>query len=137
VTPSRQQKLFRKEYAHELLRIAQGDLQSAVALAGAGAPRPENVIYLAHQALEKALKAVLCWHGVPVPLVHEIGILVAVLPPSLEPPFGYELDALSPFATVRRYLEGGDIITREEIDGTLAQVRAAVDWCQQQVSTAC
>jgi|GEM_PF-4425948 len=53
---------FTKSYAHELLRIAKQDLDSAQFLSKQKSLRVENVFLLAQQALEKSLKAVLCWH---------------------------------------------------------------------------
>ena len=131
---NKQEKLFKKEYALELLRIAQGDYQSAAALASTQLGRPENILLLAQQGLEKSLKAVLCWHGKKVPLVHEIGTLLAKFPDEWNPPFGYELEQLSQFASIRRYLEGSEHIDFDEIVATLEVVKKAMDWCAEQVS---
>ena len=109
VSPAKQEKLFSVEYAPELIRIAEGDLGSARLLLvqfGMFKSRAENIFFLAQQSIEKSLKAVLCLHGVPVPLVHELGTLVAKLPASSNPVFGYEISRLSEFASIRRYEEG-------------------------------
>ena len=128
------EQVFAKEYAKELLSIAQQDLQSAIALAAAQGIRIENVFLLAQQALEKALKAVLCWNNQPVPFVHEIGILVAKLE-NIEkpPPFGYDLNSLSEYATIRRYLEGKETFSEDEVQEILSQITDAVNWCQKQI----
>lgn len=128
------EQVFAKEYAKELLSIAQQDLQSAIALAAAQGIRIENVFLLAQQALEKALKAVLCWNKQPVPFVHEIGILVAKLE-NIEkpPPFGYDLNSLSEYATIRRYLEGKETFSEDEVQEILSQITDAVNWCQKQI----
>ena len=52
-----QKRLFNKEYAKELLRIAQGDGESASALFKAKVGRPENIVFLAQQSVEKSIKA--------------------------------------------------------------------------------
>jgi HEPN domain-containing protein len=137
MTPRKQEKTFPVEYAAELMKIAVADFASAQTLALAfgkeGAGRAENILFLAQQALEKALKAVLCAKKQPVPLVHDVGILIAKLPENPPPPFGYELAQLNDFAAIRRYQTGPDRLTNEEITETLAKIRAALDWCKTQV----
>ncbi|MCA2958845.1 MAG: HEPN domain-containing protein [Silvanigrellales bacterium] len=60
------ERRYRPEYAYELVEIAQGDLDSAEALAAAARGRRENVLYLSHQVVEKCLKALICHGGQPV-----------------------------------------------------------------------
>jgi HEPN domain-containing protein len=125
---------FEQRYAQELLRIANQDLESARFLVGQSRPRVENIFLLAQQGLEKALKGVLCWKNQPIPFVHEIGILVTKIESlGLSPPFGYQLNGLSEFATIRRYLEGQETWAPEEIAEVLTQVSQAIDWCHQQI----
>ena len=51
-------RLFKREYAQELLQIAQGDYRSAEALAKVKEPgNLENIVFLCQQSAEKALKA--------------------------------------------------------------------------------
>ena len=128
------EQIFEKEYAKELMTIATGDLEAAKILAKQNVARVENVFLLAQQALEKSLKAVLCWQGAPVPFVHDIGTLVATIRPFAEPPFGYDLNSLSEFATIRRYTEGRETYSEEEIAKIIDQVEAAIDWCKRQIS---
>lgn len=127
MSPRRQEKLFKPEYAHQLIKIAQADHESAVILANHGARR-ENSIYHAQQCIEKSIKAVLCWKSIPVPLVHDAGILVARLPGELTPPGGYDLSDLTPFATVRRYEEGVFDVSDEEIQNALDLSKQVLDW---------
>ncbi len=125
---------FEQKYALELLRIADQDLESAKFLVGQTKPRVENIFLLAQQALEKALKGVLCWKNHPIPFVHEIGILVTKIEGiGIPPPFGYQLNSLSEFATIRRYLEGQEAWTQEEIAEVLIQVTLAIEWCRKQI----
>jgi HEPN domain-containing protein len=81
---------------------------------------------LAQQSLEKALKSVLCWHEKPVPFVYEIGVLVALASQVTTVPFGYELNELSEFATIRRYHEGIEEFSKEEIEIVLDRVWLAL-----------
>ena len=125
---------FDKKYAHELLLIAKQDLDSAKTLGKQLTGRVENVFLLAQQGLEKALKALLCWNDQPIPFIHDIGVLVAKLEAlGLNAPFGYDLNGLSEFATIRRYTEGKESWTAAEIEALLNQVNAAITWCGQQI----
>lgn len=126
---------FAKEYAKELLNIGLQDLQSAQFLAQQKGLRVENVFLLAQQALEKGLKAVLCWHEVPIPFVHEIGVLVAKIEAlNIVVPFGFDLNSLSEFATVRRYFEGKEDWSTEEVKLVLTQVESAMTWCRSKIN---
>ena len=80
-----QKRLFKVEYAKELFPIAKGDLDSALILAKAAGGRKENIIYMAQQAVEKAIKALLVYNKIAFPLVHDLGILLALLPDNLMP----------------------------------------------------
>ncbi|MDP3178180.1 MAG: HEPN domain-containing protein [Spirochaetaceae bacterium] len=109
MSPSSQERVFRKEYAVELLKIAAADLKPAEYLLegfASGRIRGENYFFTVQQSLVKTLKAVLVHRELPVPLVHDLGALLAKVPRDCEPPFGYEISALSEFAAVRRYEEG-------------------------------
>jgi HEPN domain-containing protein len=133
MTPSKQEKLFRPEYALELIRIARGDLGSAQLLLDHFAEREgraENIFFLAQQSIEKSLKAALCALAIPVPMVHELGILVGKIPPSANPQFGYELAALSEFASIRRYEEGALMLSLEEARDVVDKARAILVWAQ-------
>src|SRR5436853_533508 len=96
---------FKPEYAAQLLKIAEGDLDAAKVLLKGSAKRKENIFYMAEQAIEKALKAVICHSGEDVPLTHSLSALLLSLPDNSSPPFGEEIDELTEFATVRRYEE--------------------------------
>ena len=132
MSPRKQEKLFKPEYAPELIRIAGADYESAKILAEHGG-RKENSIYHAQQCVEKSIKAVLCHKGVPVPLVHDAGILVAKLPSDLAPPGGYDLSDLTPFATVRRYEEGVFDVSDEEVRNALELSRRVFEWAQSYI----
>ncbi len=128
------EQLFSPKYASELMKIAHGDLESAKALGQVPNTRVENVYYLGQQALEKALKAVLCAKGNPVPFVHDIGILVTKLEAKgIDAPFGYDLNSLSEYATIRRYIDGSEEYSKKEIEAVLAAVEQAVQWCAMQI----
>lgn len=137
MTPRNQEKVFDPKYADELLRIAEGDLATARFLLGGfdAGIRPENLFYLAQQSIEKALKAVLCGLGRPVPLVHELGALVAKMPEDVQPVFGYELGRLNEFASTRRYEEGRFSLTREEAEDVLLVADTLLAWAKSVVAS--
>jgi HEPN domain-containing protein len=133
MSPRKSEKIFKREYGDELLRIAEQDLASAQILAAHGG-RVENSIYHAQQAIEKALKAVLCAKGIPVPLVHDAGILVAKLPGDLSPPGGYSLSDLTPFATIKRYEEGAYAVTPEEHNQAIRLAEDVLHWARNNMN---
>lgn len=132
MTPRKSEKIFPKSYTQELLRIAEADLESGRILAQHGA-RKENAVYHAQQAIEKALKAVLCWKEIPVPLVHDAGILVAKMPQELTPPGGYDLSDLTPYATVKRYQEGFLELSSAEFEAVFKLAAEVLLWAKAQI----
>lgn len=128
MTKPLKKQLFPKPYSHELLKIATGDLDSAVGLASANTGRPENIVFLAGQSVEKSLKAVLVYLQIAFPLVHDLGILVALLPDDKSPPEGFALIELNPFASVRRYEEGQLPLSKDEIESALIAAKKVAQW---------
>jgi HEPN domain-containing protein len=99
-------KKFNKTYAPELLKIANGDLESAKGLCLSRIGRPENALYHIQQACEKALKAIYIAQGKEVTLIHDIGLLIGGLEDLMHIPHQEELLSLTEYATIRRYEEG-------------------------------
>jgi HEPN domain-containing protein len=123
------EKIFRSAYAHELLRIAQGDLESAEILAAAMSKgRRENICFSVQQAIEKSLKAVLCAQNKAIPLSHSIELLLDRIGPQNQPPYGNTLIELTDYASVKRYEEGNEIITDEDIAATLLAGQNVIAW---------
>jgi len=130
MSPKNQERLFKKEYAKELCEIASGDLESAKGLLEISKGRPENICFLVQQSMEKAIKAVLCFYEVPVPLVHDLGVLIAKLPTDVSPPEGYRLIQFNEYATVRRYEEGEAILTVAEIQLAVSLGEQVLSWAK-------
>jgi HEPN domain-containing protein len=131
MTPQKQERLFRKEYSVELLAIAKDDFRTAQFLFRgfkSAEIRAENLFYACQQSIEKALKSVLCHYEIPIPLVHDLGILVAKLPAISNPQFGYEIDSLSEFAGVRRYELGKVDLSVEEAEEVLQLNEFVLNW---------
>jgi HEPN domain-containing protein len=129
VTPIKTQK-YKSEYGIELLRIAEGDLDSAVALYETHKGRKENVGYLAQQSIEKSMKAVLCFKGIPLPHTHELAALISLVDSQLHCPYGLEISDLSQYATIKRYMEGNYEIDDEEIETSIEVANNLLTWAR-------
>ncbi|HPI40680.1 MAG TPA: HEPN domain-containing protein [Pseudobdellovibrionaceae bacterium] len=133
MSPGSQERKFNPKYALELMRIAEGDFNTAIAISHSKESRLENAFFMAQQAIEKALKAVLVSLSLPIPLVHDLGILLAKLPVDLNPPYGYELNELNQYATIRRYEEGHYELTIDEFEVVIKKCREMMDWSISQM----
>lgn len=131
MSPKQQERRFEPEYALTLLAIAEGDMKTADFTAD-GVPgnrvRVENVFFLYQQAMGKALKAVLCHRGIAVPLVHDLGVLLAKLPADNQPDVGYDIMQFNDFAGIRRYEEGRMIYQPEDISDAGELARRILCW---------
>ena len=107
-------KLFKKEYAKELLSVAKQDLEGAEILMNSSLKRQEITLFHLQQAIEKALKALLCWQEKPVPLVHSLAIILDKVD-SADIPYEADLEELTQYATIRPYEEGVAVFTKDEI----------------------
>lgn len=71
------ERLFKPGYALTLLRLADDELVAAESL-GPTKVRPETILFHVQQAVEKALKAVLCHVRKPIPMTPEIRVASGV-----------------------------------------------------------
>jgi HEPN domain-containing protein len=125
---------YKKEYATQLLEIARGDLATAKALIQVANPgRKENILYMIQQAVEKALKSVLIAKQISFPLVHDLGILIALLPSHEYPPGGFDWTALNPYASIRRYETGPLEIQSDEIQSAYDAAVLVMDWAKEKI----
>ena len=124
------EKIFKKEYAKELFKIAQNDWVSGEALAKVPSVRRETVLFHIEQSVEKALKAVLCYQQKPVPFTHDIYAIVQRFDPNNMPPGGYALHDLTPFASIRRYEEGNYIVTEEDVAQAMTVAQQVLMWAE-------
>jgi HEPN domain-containing protein len=124
-------KKYKRKYAYELARIAQGDLDSAKALCAAKIGRPENVVYHSHQCIEKLLKAIICFYEKPIPHTHDLEALVAVLPENVSPPDAFLLGSLSQYATIRKYEEGSEELSHDDFQNCIQLAGKILSWAHQ------
>jgi HEPN domain-containing protein len=128
-------KKFKKEFAHELVRIAEQDLETARFLSSGAHIRRETTLFNVEQAVEKSLKAVLCWLEISVPLTHDLYAVIGKLPQDNLPPGGYALHDLTPFATIRRYEDSVDDITQQDLELAIASAEKVVLWAKTEIAT--
>ena len=113
-------KTYQKKYAFELHKLAQDDLLAAVTLDRSDETRRDITLYLISQAIEKSIKAVLCFQEIPIPLTHNLTKLVDLLPTADHLVEFENMYDIGDLATVRRYEEGSFLLTKEEITKYLA-----------------
>lgn len=129
-----QERVYKKPYAVELLKIARGDLRSAETLRAHDPGRPENICYHAEQALEKSLKAALCAANLPIPLTHDLGTLLERIPKEWSIPISTDITELTQYATVRRYEEGTLELTDDDFDAIFILAKDVLTWAEGRVS---
>jgi HEPN domain-containing protein len=94
--------------------------------------RLEGLCYLAQQAAEKAIKAVLMRKGVHFPKIHHIQALLGFLPKDLAVPHSVrEAVDLSDYAVEGRYPQNFEDITEEEYLSALKKAGAVVRWAEK------
>lgn len=126
-------RLFKREYARELLNVAKDDLEGARVLVAAKIGRQELPLFHVQQTIEKALKAALVWMGRPLPMVHSLAIILDRFPEGTQVPHADSLEDLTQFATIRRYEEGVALFTPDEITAALAMAQDVLDWTEAQL----
>ncbi|MCX5676829.1 MAG: HEPN domain-containing protein [Planctomycetota bacterium] len=122
------------EYARVLLQKARDDQYVLVHLAGdAGAP-PWTLGFHAQQAVEKALKAILCAQGVEYPMTHDLQRLLNLATGAglALPPQAGQMPLLTLFGAALRYDEvpampGGKPFDRQWAIGLVEHV---IGWAE-------
>jgi HEPN domain-containing protein len=123
-------RVYRREYAFELLRLAESDLASGHALVAAKV-RLENACFHYQQAVEKSLKAVLVHNGVAFPSTHDLNVLLALLPVADDPcPHLHEIPDLNIYSAQRRYEEGPTPATQEDADDAAMMAAETLAWAK-------
>lgn len=122
---------YKKEYAYELLRIAEGDLETAEVLFQVSRGRKENICFTAQQVIEKSIKAVLCWLQLSIPLSHNLDILIDRIPANLQVKGFENANELTAYATIRRYEEGKFELDKSDLDAAMKLARLALSWAKK------
>ena len=135
MNPRHGEKIFPKEHCKQFLIIAEKDLESAKVLRHSKQGRIETVLFLIQQSIEKCLKSVLCYGSIPVPMIHNLGALVAKLPQEYSPPYGYDLDQFNDYAGRLRYEFGTGSLPEEEIDAGMIIGENMLIWAKSILQT--
>jgi HEPN domain-containing protein len=121
------------EEAARLLRLAGRDQAALAALLGAPGVAPAVAFFHAQQAVEKALKAVMCLRALEYRRTHDLEELAGQLADAGHPPSVAETDLrrLTPYAVEYRYDdEAPELLTAEQAQAIVAAVLA---WSQAQL----
>jgi len=96
----------------------------------------EDLCFLAQQAAEKAIKAVLIHLGVEFPYTHDLATLIAlVVGAGLSVSEAVAQAArITRFAVLARYPGLAEPVTEEEYERAMAIAKEVVEWAQQEVS---
>lgn len=127
-------QIFKKEYALELIKIAEGDYETAQVLLAAQKGRKENICFNAQQVIEKSVKAILCHLELPVPFTHNIDILLDKIPKELHIPASEHFNELTEYATIRRYEEGVFELDQQDLETSLNVAHKALKWAKDIIS---
>ncbi len=109
--------------AHKDFAALKGMVQDAVAFAD------EIFGFHAQQAVEKALKAWICLHGIEYPFTHQLARLLTILENSGDDmELFWALDQYSVFSVQARY-EEGDVALEEPLNrgAVIAEVQVLLD----------
>ncbi len=122
------------ELAHLLRRKATDDLNMARRLAGDESTPEWGIGFHVQQAVEKALKAMLCSRGIEYSRTHNLSVLLDLLAEhSLAPPMArQDLVILTPYGILLRYDEAGptdaELANLPDRAALLAVADAVVMW---------
>ena len=91
------------EEARRFMRMASADREAFGILAANGVARPVTIFH-AQQSVEKALKSVLCLHGIEFRCSHDLELLLRLVEPVAPCPVSKEdFRLLTPYAVEFRY----------------------------------
>src|SRR5271165_3396484 len=96
---------------------------------------PNQTVFHAQQAAEKAIKAVLLKHQIRFPRTHDLGELIMLIQRhALGWPFAPdEVEALTPFAVEARYPDDtGPPLSENDVEEAIRVAGKGVEWAQKQ-----
>ena len=104
---------------------AEEDLEAAEILLAAPATLSFNAVcFHSQQCVEKYLKALLSFHSLDFPKIHDLGELLQLLPPDSRPTITpQEEERLTDYAVVTRYPGDDEPVPRERAAEALAAAR--------------
>jgi len=110
------------------LSYAESDL-SLASTKPEGAILPGTLCFLAQQACEKSLKALLIYCGIQFPRTHNINVLIQHVPDSIEiPEEVFEASKLTDYAVSSRYPGIAEPVTESEYKMALESAKFVFKW---------
>jgi HEPN domain-containing protein len=96
---------------------------------------PNQTVFHAQQAAEKAIKAVLLEHKIRFPRTHDLGALIVLIQQhAVKWPFAPdEVEALSPFAVETRYPDDTDPLSENEVSEAISLAEKVIEWAKRQI----
>jgi HEPN domain-containing protein len=94
---------------------------------------PNQTVFHAQQAAEKAIKAVLLEHKIRFPRTHDLGELIVLIQQhAMMWPFAPdEVEALSPFAVETRYPDDSDPLSENEVTEAISLAEKVIEWAKK------
>ena len=124
--------------ARAMLRMAHKDFAALMGMARDTVAFADEIFgFHAQQAVEKALKAWICLHGIEYPFTHQLARLMTILKNDGEDMEEFwALDQYSVFSVQARY-EEGDVALDEPLDrdAVIAEVQTLLDWVERVMPT--
>jgi HEPN domain-containing protein len=95
----------------------------------------ETLCFHAHQAVEKAIKAVLVAHKVPIIKSHNIGALIKLLPEDIQRlPELKEAMGLTDYAVLSRYPGDLEPVTEKEYKDAVQLAEEVIQWAERLIT---
>jgi len=96
---------------------------------------PNQTVFHAQQAAEKAIKAVLLEHKIRFPRTHDLGELIVLIQQhAVMWPFAPdEVETLSPFAVETRYPDDTDPLSENEVNEAISLAEKVIEWAKKQI----
>ncbi len=121
-----------REQARELLHVAERDLRALKGMVDVEVFADEVFGFLAQQAVEKLLKAWLCYLGQTYPFTHDLSLLLSRLEDANQEVEDYwDLVEFNPFAVELRYSTSGLGEPSLDRDDMIGQVAAVIERVRQ------
>jgi HEPN domain-containing protein len=126
-------KLVRKGGPHDWLLHANSDLELARTGKSPGILL-ETLCFHAHQAVEKAIKAVLIAYRIPIIKSHNIGALIKLLPEGIQySPELKEAISLTDYAVLSRYPGDLEPVTEKEYQDAIQLAEKVMQWAKRSI----
>ena len=120
---------------HSWLAHAESDLRITQICRSDSGVLPNQTVFHAQQAAEKAIKAVLLEHKIRFPRTHDLGELIVLIQQhAVMWPFAPdEVEALSPFAVETRYPDDTDRLSENEVSEAISLAEKVIEWAKKQI----